>query len=251
MFVAPDVVLTKSPYTDPKTTNYKFDDLVGVSGVGRLHHGFAVGPMVPESVRTMMQFIAWAKANPAQASFGTPGFGSVQDFLMQIAMKEHGFEVRHIPYKGSAPAVQDLLGGQVAAVFSPVGDSLPYLKNGRLRLLGTSGSARSRFTPDVPTFEEQGLHGMLQTDWFGVWMKQGTPPAVINSAHAAIRNTLSQPAAIEGLERLGIEVVEAPPDAFNKACANSKMGRTRGKTGYKPVIVRSRDRLTSCGADSR
>lgn len=236
MFLAPDVVITKAEHTDPKTTNFKFDDLVHVSGIGRLSHGFAVGPMVPETVRSMKDFIEWAKANPSKASFGTPGINSVQDFLMQIAMKSNNFVVNHVPYKGSAPGIQDLLGGQIAAMFSPVGDSIPYRTNGKMRLLGTSGEKRSKYAPEVPTFEEQGFKGMVQTDWFGIWMKKGTPAAVIANAHSAIKSAVNNPAMVEALDRFAIEADPAPPDVFSKLMreAHNKWGAWVKTTGYKP-----------------
>lgn len=237
LFTTPDVVLTQLPYTDPKTIPYKPDDFEAVSGVGRLHHGFAVGPLVPESVRSMKDFIAWAKANPSQATFGTPGFNSVQDFLMQIAMKEHGFEVKHVPYKGSAPGVQDLLGGQIAAMFSPVGDSLQHLPTRKLRLLATTGDRRSRFAPDVPTFEEQGLTGMVQTDWYGVWMKKGTPANVVGAAYTAVKATLARADTVEFLERFGVDVDPTPPEAIAATVreAHLKWAERIAKTGYKPA----------------
>lgn len=236
MVLSPDVVVTKAQHTSPKTTKYKIEDLVAVSGISRLHHGFAVGPMVPDSVRTMRQFIDWARSNPGKATFGTPGHASVQEFLMQIGMKAHNFELVHVPYKGSAPGVQELLGGQIAAMFSPVGDALPNLKSGRMRVLATSGDVRSRFLPDVPTFEEQGFKGMVQTDWFGIWMKAGTPATVVDRAHAAIKQALGQPGSNELFERFGMELDVMPPQPFGKVMRETfaEWGERVRKTGFKP-----------------
>lgn len=216
MLVAPDASLTQFPHSDPKNAPYKPEDFDPVSAVGYTDHGFAVGPVVPMSVRTMRGFIAWIKANPALANFGTPGFGSAHDILMQIAMKEHGFTMTHIPYRGSINGVQDVLGGQLAAIFAPLGTLLPHAGGKGLRLLATSGTSRSPFAPEVPTFSEQGIPELVQQGWFGIWMKKGTPESIVERAQAVVQATLARSESMALLQRLAINVEPLKGRAFDK-----------------------------------
>lgn len=236
LLVQPDAVMTQQPHVDPKNTRYAFDDLTPVASIVLFSHALAVGPMVPESVKTLADFLAWAKANKERASYGTPGANSSQDFLMKAAMKQNGFELTHIPYKGSAPGIQDLLGGQVAAMLSPVGDSLSHLSTGKLRIIGTSGTERSKFVPNVPTFLEQGFQGMVLTERFGVWAKAGVPDATLDRVHASVQRVLAQPDLMEFFGKVGMEVSPISRQAFAKAARDSydAWGERVRLTGFKP-----------------
>ena len=236
ILVQPDAVMTQQPHVDPRNTLFRFEDLTPVASVGLIRHALAVGPMVPESVRNLRDLIAWAKANPKSASYGSPGANSSQDFLMKVAMKHHGFELTHIPYKGSAPGVQDLIAGQVAVMISPVGDSLPHLSTGKMRIIGTSGAQRSMFAPDVPTFNEQGFQGMELTERFGIWVKTGVPEATMDRLHGAAQKVLGQQELIDFFAKAGIEADPISRRAFAKAARDSYDAwaeRVRA-TGYKP-----------------
>jgi tripartite-type tricarboxylate transporter receptor subunit TctC len=151
-------------------------------------------------------------------------------------MKYHAFELTHVPYKGSAPGIQDLLAGQVAAMLSPVGDSLPYLSSGKLRIIGTSGAQRSKFAPDVPTFKEQGLQGMELTERFGVWAKAGVPEATLDRLHAAVQKVLVQPELVEFFVKAGLEADPISRQSFIKASRESydAWGERVRITGFKP-----------------
>lgn len=236
LLVQPEAVVTQQPLVDPKYTNFKFDDVVAVAAIGSIQHAFAVGPTVPESVKTMKDFFEWAKANPSKASFGTPGNNSAQDFLMRSVGRSVTGELTHVPYKGSAPGVQDLIAGQITAFLSPVGDTLPYTASGRVRLLGTSGEQRSKFAPNVPTFAEQGLPEMTLVEYFGVWMARGTPDAVQANASAAVRSVVSQPATAEALLKFGIEATPISQQEFASAirASNAAWAERLRKIGFKP-----------------
>jgi tripartite-type tricarboxylate transporter receptor subunit TctC len=199
-------------------------------------YGFAVGPMVPESVRSVKDFFDWAKANPAKASFATPGAGGPHDFSMKLLSKEIGVELNHVPYRGSAPGVQDLVGGQVASMYSPVGDSLPHRASGRMRLLATSGARRSRFATDVATFTEQGFAFMEMSEWYGLWMPKGASEAVVTRAHAAIKAAIAQPETLDILAKLAVEGDASTPQEFGRIVreANAAWPERVRKTGFKP-----------------
>lgn len=236
LLVQPDAVMAQQPHVDPKNTRYAFEDLTPVASIVLISHALAVGPMVPASVKNMQGFLAWAKANRERASYGSPGANSSQDFLMKAGMKQHGFELTHVPYKGSAPGIQDLLGGQVAAMISPIGDSLPYLSTGKLRIIGTSGMQRSKFVPEVPTFKEQGYQGMELSEHFGVWAKAGVPEATLDRLHAAVQKVVVQPELIEFFAQVGMEVNPISRQAFIKATRESydAWGERLRFTGFKP-----------------
>lgn len=236
LVVQPDSVVTQQPHVDPRNTRYRLEDLAPVASIVVFHHALAVGPLVPDSVRSMKDFLAWTKAHPAQAFYGSPGANSTQEFVMKAAMKQHGFTLAHIPYKGSAAGMQDLLGGQVAAMFSPVGDSLPYLADGKIRILGTSGERRSRFTPDVPTFKEQGLQGMELAEHFGVWATAEVPQATLDRLHAAVQKTIADKDLADFFAKVGLEVDPMSRKAFASAArASADSWRERLRvTGFKP-----------------
>jgi tripartite-type tricarboxylate transporter receptor subunit TctC len=133
------------------------------------HHVFSVGPAVPESVKTVKEFFAWAKANPDKAAYGSPGAGSMPHLIGVLIAKAGDVDLRHIAYRGSAPGIQDLLGGQIASFFGPTGDVMTHSKAGRVRVLGTSGSERNAFLPAAPTLREQGFSIALR-EWYAFFM---------------------------------------------------------------------------------
>lgn len=165
---------------------------------------FAVGPGVPAAVKNMGEFMAWAKANPSRAHFGSPAAGSSPHFIGALVARAAGIELSHVPYRGPTPAVMDMIGGQIAAACVPVGDVLEFAAAGRCRILATAGSARSSFTPSVATFVEQGFRDLVTHEWFGFFLPQKTPKAQVQKLNAAMRVALSQPAVVKGLADRGL-----------------------------------------------
>ncbi|NBW55386.1 MAG: twin-arginine translocation pathway signal protein, partial [Betaproteobacteria bacterium] len=133
-----------------------FKDFAPLSMASVLSHGLAVGPMVPSSVKSVKDFVAWCKANPDRANYGSPAAGSTPHFLGALLSLESGVAMQHVAYRGSVPGVTDVIGGQLPAMFTPHGDFLANHRAGKLRILATSGKNRSQFVPEVPTFAEQG-----------------------------------------------------------------------------------------------
>jgi tripartite-type tricarboxylate transporter receptor subunit TctC len=235
MVLQPETVITLQPHTDPKNTTFKFEDGAPVGGVGIVNYGFAVGPAVPPAVKSMKDFLDWAKANPAAANFGTPGAGSPQEFFMKLMAKEVGVALNPIPYRGSAPGVQDLLAGQIAAMYSPVGDSLPHRASGKMRLIATSGAKRSRFAADVPTFSEQGFDYMVSSEWYGVWVPRATPDTAVEQLNLAIKAAFAQPETVEVMNKLAVEAEATSVKDFAAAMRANYVSwpeRVR-RTGFK------------------
>jgi tripartite-type tricarboxylate transporter receptor subunit TctC len=153
----------------------------------------------------MKEFLAWAKANPDKANYGSPGAGSMPHLIAALIGKAAGQELKHIPYRGSAPGIQDLLGGQISAMSSPVGDYLPHLANGRLRVLGISGPTRSPFVPDVATYREQGFSISVR-EWYGVFLPGKASVQTVQRAASHLQPALAQKDVISSMALVGLEV---------------------------------------------
>jgi tripartite-type tricarboxylate transporter receptor subunit TctC len=201
--LAPVSALAVYPHIYPKLS-YQPSDVQPVSIGAIMFHGLAVGPMVPAEVKTLKDFLAWAKANPGQASYGTPGAGSMPHLLGALLGLRAGVDLKHVPYRGTVPSITDLVGGQVAAAVNPSGDYLQYMKTGRVRVLATSGKKRSPFLPDVPTFTELGYPDVTSEEWFGFYAPAKIPAATLASANAAINQALSDKSVIDALALVGL-----------------------------------------------
>ena len=211
--LAPVSALSVYPYIYPKLA-YKQDDVTAVSIGAIMFHGLAVGPAVPAEVKTLKDFLAWAKANPAQASYGSPGAGSMPHLLGALLGMRAGVDLKHVPYRGTVPSITDLVGGQIAAAMNPSGDYLQYMKTGRVRVLATSGKARSPYLPDVPTFTELGFPDVTVEEWFGFYAPAKTPPATIASASAAINAALKDKSVVDALALVGLVAHGSTPQAM-------------------------------------
>ena len=207
----PASMLMIYPHVYKKLNYNPFEDVTALSLAATFAFGLAVGPAVPDSVRTVSDFIAFAKANPDKANFGTPGAGSVPHFLGALLSMASGVELKHIPFRGSQPAILDLIGGQVSAVSAPEGEFFQNAKAGKLRVLATSGPSRSRFLPDVPTYTEQGFPTVTAREWFGLFLP-GKPSAdVLQRANKATRQALATQPVVEGLATMGLEATSSTP----------------------------------------
>ena len=201
-------------------TNLAYDpakDFVPVSIAAIIHHGFAVGPLVPANVKSVKDFLVWAKANPKDANYGSPGAGSTPHFIGALLGLNGGVDMKHIPYRGSVPGVTDVVGGQIAAMVTPSGDFIANHKAGKLRLLATSGLQRSPFSPDVATFAEQGFAELNTEEWFGFYAPVRTPASVIAAANAAINGALKDKAVIDSLAVVGLIAQGSTAEAMAKS----------------------------------
>lgn len=192
------------PHIYTKLSYDPFKDFVPVSMGAVMTHALSVGPLVPASVKTVKDFLAWAKANPKDASYGSPAAGSTPHFLVALLGLNNGVDLKHVPYRGSIPAVADVIGGTLASTSTPTGDALSNHKAGKLRILGTSGASRTPFTPDVPTYAEQGFPELTTEEWFGFYAPARTPAAVLANANAAINAALKQKSVVDSLAVMGL-----------------------------------------------
>jgi tripartite-type tricarboxylate transporter receptor subunit TctC len=201
--LAPVSALAVYPHIYPKLS-YKQQDVTQVSIGAIMFHGLAIGPAVPAEVKTLKDFLTWAKANPDRANYGSPGAGSMPHLLGALLGLRAGVALRHVPYRGTVPSITDLVGGQVSAAMNPSGDYLQYMKAGRVRVLATSGRQRSPYLPDVPTFTELGYPDVTSEEWFGFYAPARTPAATLASANAAINQALRDKAVIDSLALVGL-----------------------------------------------
>ena len=207
----PTSILTIYPHIYKKLPYEPMVDLSPVSIGCIFDFGLAVGPAVPASVKTVPEFLAWAKANPTGANFGSPAAGSTPHFIGALLGKNGGVELKHAAYRGTQPAMLDLLGGNVASVSGPIGDLTQHLATGKVRILGVSGAKRSRFAPDVPTFEEQGIKNVTHSEWFAFLLPAKASPEVVARANAAMKTALAQKDVIDGLGSFGLEAMSSTP----------------------------------------
>ncbi len=207
----PTSILTIYPHIYKKLPYDPMADLTPVSLACIFDFGFAVGPAVPASVKSVPEFLAWAKANPAGANYGSPAAGSTPHFIGALLGKKGGVELKHAAYRGTQPAMLDLLGGNISAVSGPIGDITQHLASGKVRILGVSGAKRNRFAPEVPTFGEQGIKDMAHSEWFAFFLPAKASPEVVAKLNTAMKNALLQKDVIDGLGTFGLEAMSSTP----------------------------------------
>ncbi len=205
----PTSMLTIYPHIYKKLPYDAVADVTPVSLACVFDFGFAVGPAVPASVKTLPEFLAWAKAHPQGANYGSPAAGSTPHFIGALLGKSAGVELKHAAYRGTQPAMLDLLGGNISAVSGPIGDITQHLATGKVRILGVSGTKRNRFAPEVLTFEEQGVKGASHSEWFAFLLPPKASPEVVARMNAALKTALAAPDVVEGMAGFGLEAMSS------------------------------------------
>ena len=201
--------------------NLPFDtakDFTPVTLLANVPNVLVVHPSVP--VKTFPELIAYAKANPHKLNFASPGAGSGAHLAGELLKLDAGLDIVHVPYKGLAPAVTDLLGGQVQMMFAGVSTVLEAVKSGKLRALAVAGPHRLDALPGVPTVAESGYPGFDVTSWYGIVAKTGTPPAIIHKVQADMAEALRQPDILKKLADQGLEPVGDTPEQFGAVIAS-------------------------------
>jgi tripartite-type tricarboxylate transporter receptor subunit TctC len=187
-------------------------DFAPVTQVASTPNVLVVNPAVP--VASVRELIAHAKANPGKLNFGSGSTGSAGHLAGELFKVLAGVEMTHIPYKGAAPAMQDLVGGQIQLMFDNLASSLTQVRAGRVRALAVTTPARTALAPELPTIAESGLAGFDISTWFGVFAPAGTPREAIARLHAEFTRALSSPDVREKMINLGAEPVGNTPAEF-------------------------------------
>lgn len=209
-------------------------DFAPVSLVAQAAVVLVVHPSVP--AKTLNEFIALAKFKPAQITFGSAGSGSPGHLTGELFKDMAGVDLVHVPYQGSAPAISDLLGAQIQAMFDPIQATLSHVKAGKLRILGVSSSKRSLALPDVPTIAEAGVPGFETTAWWAVFAPAGTPKEIITKLNTEIVKIMRSPEMKERSRQLDIEPIGSTPDQL-AAFMKTEMAKWSRAVKFSGVIV--------------
>ncbi|MBK6394839.1 MAG: tripartite tricarboxylate transporter substrate binding protein [Betaproteobacteria bacterium] len=187
-------------------------DFAPVILVAAVPNVLVVHPSVP--VNSVAELIAYAKANPGKLNFASSGSGTSIHLAGELFKVMAGVQMTHVPYKGSAPAIADLVGGQVQLMFDNLPSALPQIKAGRLRALGVTSAQRAPALPDVPTIAESGLPGYEASSWFGLLAPAGTPQDVVAKVNGEVARWLASPEAKEKLLSQGANAAGGTPEDF-------------------------------------
>ena len=198
-------IRSKLPYDTEK-------DLVPVTLIASAPLILVVHPSLP--VKSVKEFIAYAKANPGRLNFGSGGPGSTPHLAGEMLKTMAGLEMTHVPYKGGGPALADLVGGQIQLMLENIPSTLPFVKSGKLRVLAVTSKKRSPTVPDVPTLDEAALKGYELTGWNGLFVPRGTPRAIVNQLHAETVKALAAPDVKERLAAMSAELGGESPEKF-------------------------------------
>jgi tripartite-type tricarboxylate transporter receptor subunit TctC len=204
-------------------------DFAPVGQVARYPGGFAVtGNM---KVRSLDEYFVWARANPAQANIGVPAPGSVPQFMVHLMAQQSKTALQSVPYKGSAPMVQELMGGQIASGTTALGDFVEPHGTGKLHVVAVLGPKRSALLPDVPTFAEQG-YKIDWEYWLGMFVPAKTPTAEVLRINASIGRALARPDVRERLNKIVFEPAHGTPEQLGQLVRS-------GTAFWEPVVKSS------------
>lgn len=197
--------------------NVGYDPLTSfepVTNLASVTHVLTVNPSVPAS--NVKEFIAWAKANPGKVNYASTGAGTTTHLEGELFKKMTGVDMTHVPYKGSKPALIDVVSGQVQAMFDGYATSAPLAKDGRVRILGVTTDTRSKSAPELPTIAENGVPGYDVMTWMGLLVPAHTPKEVVNVLHKAAADSLADPQVRAKLKTLGFDPIGNTPTEFRE-----------------------------------
>ncbi len=187
-------------------------DFTPITEIATIPQMLSVHPSIP--AKSVKELVALAKARPGELNYGTAGTGSTSHMAMELFQSVAKIKMTHVPYKGTGPAMIELLGGHLSLMFDVIMTSLPHVQTGKLRTLGLSSLQRSAVTPQVPTIAESGYPGFEAIVWFGLFAPAGTPPEIVRKVSEDTARALALPAMRELLASQGADIVASPPAAF-------------------------------------
>ena len=202
IMAASPALSTKLPYDSVK-------DFAPVSLVAIIENVLVVHPSV--LVNNVQEFIAYAKANPDKLAYGSSGIGSTYHLGAELFRNQTGIAYVHVPYKGQAPAAQDLVAGQIQVMFDAMNSALPNIKSGKVKALGVASLKRSPDLPSLPTIAEQGVPGYETNIWLALFLPAATPAPLIERLHAEVGRVMAMPEVRERLAVLGMQPVTSTP----------------------------------------
>lgn len=209
-------------------------DYTALAGVANYYNVLAVSAAT--GINTMAEFGAWLKAHPKDANYGIPAPASVPQFIGHIVGKSFGVAMNSVPYKGGAPMVQDLLAGQLPIAIGSMTELIEHHRAGKVRILASTGQARSKTAPEIPTFHELGFSGIDKNPWLAFFGPRGLPADFVEQFDSAMKIVLAQPDLQERLAKMGNEVTPAPAKEVQQWVADGTRhwGQVIRESGFKP-----------------
>lgn len=210
------------PYAHANLRFHPVDAFTPVGLVADLPNVIAVNAKTP--YKTLADLIAADKAKPGTLSFGSAGVATPSHLVCEMVNHQVKIKLQHVPYKGNAPAVNDLMAGHIPTMCNNMGGTLPYMNSGQIRILAQTGKARSASAPDVPTFSELGVQGLDAGLWMGLVVPKGTPKDVVATLNAALAKVMNSPATKEKLAKLGATPLNPSAAAFDERIQADRRG---------------------------
>jgi tripartite-type tricarboxylate transporter receptor subunit TctC len=211
LFAASSLGIAPSLY---KNAGYDpLKDFEPVTLMASITHVLVVNPAVP--AKNVRELIQWVKANPGKVDYASVGAGTTTHLEAELFKKMTGVEMSHVPYKGSQPALVDVIAGRVPVMFDALASSGPMARDGRLRILGVTTEKRSKVAPDIPTIAENGLKGFDVMTWMGLLVPKGTPKSVTAQLNDAVQKALARPEVQSRLQNLGFDTIGYGPEQFS------------------------------------
>jgi tripartite-type tricarboxylate transporter receptor subunit TctC len=234
IMVMPIGPMTVVPHVYADITYDPIKDFTAIGLGATFQFAFAAG--AASGAKNWSEFVVWAKANPGKSSYATSGAGSLPHFIGVLLSRQMGIELLHIPYKGSAAYINDLIGGQVPAAIDALADLSELHRAGKVKILASTGAKRSTALPDVPTFGELGVKDMEATGWFGFFAPAKTPKPIVEALNRALNKALQSPEVAEKLSKVGMDPAPSTPEEFAAIVASdyAKWGPVVKASGFKP-----------------
>jgi len=207
-----NVSLVVNPYLYPKMPYDPLKDFLPITMVNSAPLLLVVHPSI--AAKSVMELIAYAKAHPGQLNYGSGGLGSTPYLAAELFKSLSGIDVVHVPYKGGAPALSDLVGGQLSFMIENMPGTMPYARAGSLRALAITSLQRSQLAPELPTMAEAGVPGYEMSGWNGIFAVKGTPPEIVMRLHSALAKILRSAEMRQEMAVLGAEPIGDTPEEF-------------------------------------
>lgn len=220
VFTADFATLAANPHLFPKLAYNAEQDFAPISLLARFPLLLVVGNQLP--IHDLQEFKAWAKANPDQLSYGTPGLGTPHHLATELLAQQLGLKMTHAPYRGAGPAMLDVIGGQLPFMLVDSAAGMPHITTGKVRAIGVASAQRLKTLPQVPTLIEQGVTGFEAFAWQGLVAPRGTDDATVQIWSKTLQETLKTPAVQARFEALALEPLPSTPERMREFWLSEK-----------------------------
>jgi tripartite-type tricarboxylate transporter receptor subunit TctC len=217
LLFTPDFLLTVYPHSFKKLSYDPLKDFIPVAMVARSGLALAAGPALPPEIKTVRDYVGWAKTNPKNAFYATTSAGGTPHFVGVMLARDSGVALSPVHYKGGAPALQDLMGGQIPVSINPVSELLPQLQGGKIRALAVTSEQRSKFLPDVPTMKESGFPQIVLSPWLGFFAPARTPADIVKRLANGIADASAFGDSQRSFIKMGMDAVAMTQVGFADA----------------------------------